>query len=84
MTKKRQRAGMTDGEFDQLVDDGFTAPPKRTRRAQEDFWTGEEWAVLAPLSQKERFDLMLRVIFSGRGLLGQADFEREQKAVAAK
>jgi hypothetical protein len=35
VAKKQRRTGITDGEFDQLVADGFTPPPKRRRRGPQ-------------------------------------------------
>lgn len=38
-------------------------------------WTDDEWAVLEPLEEAERFNLMMRALMSGRSLLAQARIE---------
>lgn len=47
----------------------------RMGQSTVDFWTDEQWRCLEPLTERQRFDLMVRATFSGKGLLSQARSE---------
>lgn len=52
--------------------------PGRTKY-HEDVWTDEQWRVLEPLPLEERSSLVVRAIFSRRGLIAQAEVEGYSK-----